>query len=450
MKNSHFFCLCISLFFSCWTQAQIKVSFSKKAQSILEMNAAHPETKNINGQIIELNRSLADQTYQVIPLYTFSGKQIYYRGKTHTITPPKKLKSKDNAFGFLYFTGRRDEQIPYTTLIFIEAYRSASPKVYVDYNHNLDLSDDGSALKVDQENHSVWIKLKNQENPKVSHQTELFFPGAQMPPIPEKTRAYFQALPDAEKNKILAEEYWLREVRHNYLLGQVKINEQNFRVGLVDWNVNGKFNDPSDRILEPDAQSGFLSPKLSHGASLLQDSLQITLNNQNYQIIELEPRAKYLKLQEVEMPKSTLKNGDQIPNFSFKSVDGSKTNLYAHLKANTFTIISVWGTWSKDFKEELPKLKQVASDYSNKVQLIGFNARDMEDRRRDKVENIEWVQKYVQSNQMNWFNAFADRGVLKELRLERFFTYILLDPDKKIVDLSLNLEELKGILSQLK
>ena len=115
---------------------------------------------------IEFNsphQPLSDELKGVMPLYKYQSDTVFYYGKSYTLQLPNNVTFQDTAFAFTYFTGWKNAPIPRTTLFVIGNYQSENPVIYVDYNHNLDLSDDGAPLTFTEEKPFTIIRLKNSE-----------------------------------------------------------------------------------------------------------------------------------------------------------------------------------------------------------------------------------------------------------------------------------------------
>jgi len=118
--------------------------------------------------------------------------------------------------------------------------------------------------------------------------------------------------------------------------------------------------------------------------------------------------------------------GDNIKNYKLKDLHGQNLNWYSNQKK--YRLLDFWGTWCTPCKELTPDLKDLYKENSDELEIISIAA----------DENIEHVQNYVSSNNLNWQHAYIylkdySLPIRRELKVYSFPTFVLLDKNNKIL-----------------
>lgn len=124
----------------------------------------------------------------------------------------------------------------------------------------------------------------------------------------------------------------------------------------------------------------------------------------------------------------TITEGNPSPTFNYENHNGGTTSL-ADLKGK-YVYIDVWATWCGPCLREIPSLKEVESDYSNKnVQFVSISIDEPKDYDKWKamVSEKELVGIQLMADN-NWKSSFVESYAI--LGIPRF---ILIDPEGKIV-----------------
>ena len=158
------------------------------------------------------------------------------------------------------------------------------------------------------------------------------------------------------------------------------------------------------------------------------DTIRISSNS--FRLDSLSSNINKLYIQ--KLPDSTInivgkRMGDTIRNYKLENLKGEKFDLYSTNKKK-YTLIDFWGTWCKPCKELTPDLRRLYAENSNKVEIISIAA-DL-----DKAD----VEKYVLDQKLNWKHAYIylkdySIKIRKELKINTFPTFILLDDNNKIL-----------------
>lgn len=109
------------------------------------------------------------------------------------------------------------------------------------------------------------------------------------------------------------------------------------------------------------------------------------------------------------------------------------------------TLLHFWGSWCGPCIANMPKLVKFADDYSQKVEIIGFPYENQSDTSKTqkiiKQYNLQWRQ-IIQLRD----HPFQRPDVVKQLFIEHFPTYMLIDMNGKILVRSSNLEDVMHVV----
>jgi len=119
--------------------------------------------------------------------------------------------------------------------------------------------------------------------------------------------------------------------------------------------------------------------------------------------------------------------GELAPDFAV--IDSKDDSLQLSELKGKYVLLDFWSTSCVPCREDLPKLKQIYSHYSNEdLILIGIS--------NDSKKEI--FLKYIQENQIAWkqvLDELENKGIVNQLyKVKGFPTYILIDREGKVVD----------------
>lgn len=349
--------------------------------------------------------------------------QFYYRGREYKITFPDHFFVGDTAIAFNYFTGWENPTVDKTTAFLFGNYKSYTPIVYVDYNHNLDFSDDGQPLKFNPDS-TLTVYLPNSEVPSAFFPIKFFYPKVNPEEKKDIASLFITMGPDAKGNDIVDFNYWLADKRKNYKVTNSWLNGKPIKIGLFDYDCNGLYNDSgSDRILIGNYEEDVIFDKLEKGAVEYSKGVQVSIAGEIYEVIEIEASGKYLSL--IKSDKTYHKPlgiGDYVGDIKIELISGETTTLDA-LIDDKFLLLDFWGSWCKGCTQQLPELKNLAVNNSDKIQVIGLNYGD----------NMEAINGYISTYDIKWKNGIANEEIIKKLRIDGFPSYLLIDPKGKIL-----------------
>lgn len=376
---------------------------------------------------------LEDEGHGFMKLINNHSNEVNYDGNIYKITFPNQFFVRDTAIAFNYFTGWENSSIENSTAFLFGNYTSHLPIVYVDYNHNLDFSDDGRPLKFNIDS-TLTVYLRNSKIQSAFFPIKFFYPDLE-PEQKEQIQSIFATMgPDVEGNSIVGIDYWLADKRKNYRVVNSWLNGKAIKVGLYDYNCNGLFNDlGQDRILIGNFEEDIISDKLEKGAIEYSEKVQIPIAGEIYEVVEIEATGKYLKLiKSNKVYHKPLGIGDNVGDIKIELISGQTIKINELQKENKFILLDFWGSWCRGCTQQLPDLKRLANN-SNKIQVIGLNYGD----------NLSTIKNHLSKHDILWENGIANDEIMNKLRIDGFPNYLLIDKNGNIVIMNGTIAEIE-------
>lgn len=342
------------------------------------------------------------------------------------------IKTKD--LESLYFQNKIDEDFyknEQTKIYCLIGYKNGRQFYILDLNNNKNFDDD-EIIEFDKK-----LKYKTEENPKVRDSFHFL-----------NIKVF-----KLEKDNIYEDEAYVRFFPNsNYFSYKKEDKKQRFRNGL---QLIAQFNDYYYGSFIKDEKEykvainkyGWSGPELMFRDI---DSAFYKRSNQKYSKYKLYDTLKveqaYYKIEEITYspPKLKLKSilindeikgfrlGNKIENHTVENLEGYAYSFKDLFKSKELLLLDFWGTWCVPCKELTPSLVALNKKHNDKVSLVSL-AYELDSKP---------VEKYVKSNNMNWFNGIIEgkpktanpsAKLIKDLRVDCFPTFILLDKDLKIV-----------------
>ncbi len=383
----------------------------------------------------------------LITMLEYNGDTILYNGNSYLVTPPQSLTSKEVAFGFLSFQGHNNPTIPPGVLAMLDGYKGASTKLYIDKNYNFDLSDDGDPYELKDSLDQVRFRLLNPEIDGAFYEADVQF--IQFPTDEHKEmlgKMVADSMPTFKGNVFIDHNYWLTETPQKYLIFEGVLDTDSVKLGLVDFNLNGLYNDRNnDKILIGNYHERSISDSPGKGRYTIKNVTVVEIEKKFYLLKEVEPTGKYIRLstatkQEFDYYNNgILYKGAEIPDLTFKTFDGHTTSIHQELAPDKFTLIDLWGTWCKGCMIQTNKLKKLDNLYSDRLSIIGLNY---------EPNNTERAKEYAAKQQLRWLQGIADEEITMKLSVEGFPFYLLVDKNRKIRFIGNNLEEIENLMNK--
>lgn len=133
--------------------------------------------------------------------------------------------------------------------------------------------------------------------------------------------------------------------------------------------------------------------------------------------------SSYANALKKEEAQKYIQPGMPAPDFTLKNLAGEQVSLSSF--RGKYALLDFWGTWCGWCIKGMPKMKTYYEKYKDKIEFVGIDCRDTEDKWRAGVKKygLPWV---------NLYNGF-DNELMTKYAIPGFPTKILLDAEGKIV-----------------
>ena len=118
-------------------------------------------------------------------------------------------------------------------------------------------------------------------------------------------------------------------------------------------------------------------------------------------------------------------NGDMAPDFELPNLQGSTTKL-SSLRGK-YVVLDFWGSWCIWCIRGIPHMKEAYSKYKDKMEILGVDCRDTEEKWKAAVEEhqLPWMQVRCPDAQL--------QSIASQYNIEGFPTKVIIDPQGKLV-----------------
>ena len=118
-------------------------------------------------------------------------------------------------------------------------------------------------------------------------------------------------------------------------------------------------------------------------------------------------------------------DGELAPDFELPNLQGSTTKL-SSLRGK-YVVLDFWGSWCVWCIRGIPKMKEAYTKYKDKMEILGVDCRDTEEKWRAAVDEhqLPWLQVRCPDEQL--------QTIASQYSIEGFPTKVIIDPDGKLV-----------------
>ena len=118
-------------------------------------------------------------------------------------------------------------------------------------------------------------------------------------------------------------------------------------------------------------------------------------------------------------------DGELAPDFELPNLQGSTTKL-SSLRGK-YVVLDFWGSWCVWCIRGIPKMKEAYTKYKDKMEILGVDCRDTEEKWRAAVDEhqLPWLQVRCPDEQL--------QTIASQYSIEGFPTKVIIDPEGKLV-----------------
>ena len=385
---------------------------------------------------LHFEKKMGSDSHGFLPLYEYGDDaKVMHEGKPLDIVAPSLDPNGKVAYGFVYFTGQPKGALQREILFLIERYDGATPRFFVDLNNNLDLTDDAPAVEPEADSGNFLITLKAAEL-KQTHTVRLSFfrndPMVKKHPeilrhiavIQKGYTARMGGVPTPTGN-------WFADQTLNIRSASVRVGERSFQIGVYDENCNGSFADlGGDLVLIGEFEGEFLPKSRSDGASPLGEETLIQVDDQTFEILEVDPDGGFIRIVPSDKPYTRLKNGSLLPKFELVMLSGESLSLESLIETEKFLLIDFWGHWCGGCIQALPELKRAADELGDKLTILSLHRGDHDEAR-----------KIIENEGLHWLQAKSSEALVEAFLVDSWPSYILVDGEGRVRKLGIQLRE---------
>ena len=207
----------------------------------------------------------------------------------------------DTSYAYIFFGAlqSRKDLKGYTLMLIGNNQRTYNKPalLWIDKNHNLDLSDDGAPDTFASSANEKDITLINPLNKNATYTINISrFSFSYNSKYLGMLNEFYEA--NSGNKKFSGALYSFKEIRLNTIAGDFKFENDSFRFGLKDVNCNGIYNDVGiDQIIIGDYQT-FVLPDNSIDINAKADKNGFEKNGKHFNITFIDPLGAYVSIQE--------------------------------------------------------------------------------------------------------------------------------------------------------
>ena len=346
---------------------------------------------------IKLDTRIKTQQYNkgfnIMPVYLTHSNMLEYYTDAWAGEPLEKFSVKlpdmtgctDTAYSFIYFSGFQRSACPnYDVIIIGNAQSYLIPKFFIDYNHNLDYSDDGPPITFPYNGDEISFNLCNAaDSTACLHYRLTRYYLQNQYELRRNLNDFFSSNAGTKQYVGLDNSYRIQVM--NQWGTDVKMGADSFRIAVEDHNNNGRYNDPGvDHIqlapygTEPmsnDVNEGSVVQPKKAGDILLQhlnESYAISAISANGRTLNLRYNGRHVRAAEKLIKK-------RAPRFKYELLTYRKYNklkkfrgqevylfFYNFKTADTTTFEQLKALYEASGE----RLKIIALNYGNDPMLV--------------------------------------------------------------------------------
>jgi thiol-disulfide isomerase/thioredoxin len=117
-------------------------------------------------------------------------------------------------------------------------------------------------------------------------------------------------------------------------------------------------------------------------------------------------------------------DAEEAPDFTLNDINGKPLTL-SSLRGK-YVIIDFWGSWCVWCIKGMPKMKKYYQKYQGKLEILGIDCNDPEEKWKTAVKELE----------LPWLHVYCDESsnVLEQYSVQGFPTKLVISPEGKIIN----------------
>ncbi|MGM0587828.1 MAG: TlpA family protein disulfide reductase [Bacteroidota bacterium] len=339
----------------------------------------------------------------------------------------------DTMWTSLYFTGSNEDAFRNNILLLMGRSESSSYKIWVDKNNDLDFSDEQAPILFSDE--SVDVLLSDLENSDLTFVTRLHKPNPET-----KKQDWNAAVKYVNKGKPI--KGLLFEERQNLRYADVIFRQDSLRIGLLDANINGRYDDVGEDRMIAVGYGARIPTNVGRadGAIVLDSVTYFQSHRLAYQVNEVAADGSIMKIKPALTPnvEESLKPGRKVRDYRFVMASGSGSSLSDHIIDEKLLYLCYWASWCSACIAELDDLKMIHKQYADRVNILGMNYLETESKMND----------FIMKHNPPWPNARSTEEMAQDFMIDHGLPRnILINSEGIIVEMNISPSSLVNYLN---
>lgn len=353
-------------------------------------------------------------------------------------------------YGYIFERHSQNSVSPNYTLFIVEKVLSIETnpitKIWIDRNHNFDLSDDSSDQII--RGKSQYIIPMNASDKSLGIEFQAF---------PWKHFNHFAQMSDSaiswiqgSHRKYLGTRKSLKEKRWNLWYQDFVFEDDTLRIGVKDVNCNGIFNDEGiDRMFLMSASSDLFQAKNS--VPIGKKTILFWMGN-SFVANFVEHQSAIIEINKIPPVKNdySLSVGRKIPRFKFCVAHKPTYRQSIRKVKASFVFVYVWNAENPEFEKDSAVLHSIQRELTA-IQLKSPNSiPEFKILMLNYGGSGKYVYRYNKTYEVDFFQGFCSPKVAKRLKLQSMPQSFLLDSRQKIVKIGLSPQQFRRVIAKLR